>query len=142
MNRTTLLVAGSLAVLLSVAALGISAAVDTPRTLMSRGDYRDARKVIDLGSRKALARCRDLDGTAKEVCRAEARADEKIRKADLDARYYGTVAAAEDANRARAGARLELARVRCEVSPAIDRDQCLRDARDDKSMGAARLAAT
>lgn len=132
MKRTTLYVASSLAVLLSVAAIGIGAAVDTPRTLMSRADYNEARTAIELHSRVALARCREADGSARDLCKAEARAEEKLKKADLQARYHGTVAAAADAKQARAKALYEVAKVRCGLE-TDSRASCLRTARDSQA---------
>ena len=132
MNRNTFYVTTFLALSLSVAALGIGAAVDTPRTLMSRADYSQARKAIEGETRVVFARCRTESGSARDICKAEVRADERVKLADLSARYHGTVAAAEDSRQARVKARFDLARARCSSQAGEARVECLRTAREDR----------
>ena len=108
MKRTTVIGALLGALLLSAAAWGISAAVDTPPSLMARSDYDASKATIESESRQALDHCRDLDGQAKDVCRAEARADERVRKADV-------------------------ARARCGSEHGSDRLSCMRAAREEKA---------
>jgi hypothetical protein len=133
--------AGSL--LFSAAAFGLSFAVDTPRTLMARSDYVSARQAIESDARAAFGRCRAEPSSGRDVCRAEVRANERVAKADLDARYHGTVAAANDAKLARARARFEVARARCNALESGERLQCLQAARAEEAHGtAARRAAT
>ena len=126
------------------AALGIGAAVDTPATLMSRGDYAQGKKAIEGETRLAFARCRGESGSARDICKAEVRAAERVKMADLQARYHGTVAAAEDARLARAKAQFEVARARCGVQSGEARVDCLRSAREDRTraLEQAKLAST
>lgn len=142
MKRTTAI--GTLlgALLLSAAAWGISAAVDTPPSLMARSDHDAARAQIESDARQALSRCRDLEGQAKDVCRAEARADERIRKADLEARYRGTIAAAAEAKAVHAKAQYDVAKARCGAEHGSDKLACMRTARDEKAkaLSAAKVA--
>ena len=144
MKRTTVI--GTLlgAMLLSAAAWGISAAVDTPPSLMARSDYDAAKSAIESDSRQALGKCRDLDGQARDVCRAQARADERIRKADLDARYRGTTAAAAQARVTRAKALFDVAKARCSNEHGSDRLACMRAAQEEKAkaLSDAKLAAS
>ncbi|MGZ5032921.1 MAG: hypothetical protein ACXWAC_06955 [Usitatibacter sp.] len=142
MKRTNVYAISFFAVLLSGAALGIGAAVDSPRTLMSRGDYFEGRRAIWTQTRKALARCRESEGVAKDICKAQARADERVKKADLEARYLGTVAAADDARIARTKASFEVARARCGLRESDERADCLRSARDEqgKALADSKLA--
>jgi hypothetical protein len=127
--------AGSL--LFSAAAFGLTFAVDTPRTLMSRGDYLQARQAIVSETRAAMGLCRAVEASARDICRAEARAAERIHRAELDARYHGTVAAAADVRLARAKARFEVARARCNALETDERLQCLHAARVDEAREAA-----
>jgi hypothetical protein len=144
MKRTTVI--GTLlgALLLSAAAWGISAAVDTPPSLMARPDYDASKTLIESDARQAMARCRDLEGQAKDVCRAEARADERTRKADLEARYRGTIAAAAEARVAHARAQYDVAKARCSSAHGSDRLACMRAAREEKAkaLSDAKLAAS
>ena len=144
MTRTTLIATIAGALLVSAAAFGISAAVDSPRSLMSPVDYGAAKKAIETETHAALSRCRPLDGQAKDVCKAEARADERIRKAELEADYRGTVGAAADAKVARAKAQFEIAKARCSGEHGEGKLACIRSARSDKAKAVAdaKLAAT
>ena len=87
-----------LAIFLSLtAALGIAAAGSAPPTLMSPADYSGELRTVRYDARVALAGCRSLvDPQERAVCRAEARATERIAVANLNARYRGTVSAAEE----------------------------------------------
>ena len=116
MKRTTVYATYIIAVTASVAALGISAAVDAPRTLMSRADYSDGKRAIEAETRLGLARCREAEGAAKDLCRVQARAEERVKKADLEARYLGTVVAADDARIARTKADYEVAKARSKLA--------------------------
>jgi len=74
----------------SVAAIGIGASLDSPRSLMARPDYNAALKTIESQTRLRLGECRSLADVARPKCRAAAWADERVRRAELDARYLGT----------------------------------------------------
>jgi hypothetical protein len=144
MKNTTLIATLAGALLVSATAFGISTAVDSPRSLMSPSDYSVAKKAIESDVHGAMSKCRDQDGRSRDICKAEARADEMVRKADLEAKYRGTVAAAADARLARAKAQYEVARTRCADERSEDRLSCLRAARSDKAkaLEAAKLAST
>jgi len=133
MKRTTLLLTLFLAVTASLAAMGISAAVDTPRTLMSRADYRDALRGIEAATRAALGQCRAVEASNRDVCKAQVRADERVRKAELQARYYGTVSAAEEVTVARVKARYDVARAQCSAKAEDAKLDCLRMAREARA---------
>ncbi len=132
MKRTTMYVSLAGALLFSAAAFGISSAVDIPRTLMSRNDYSVAKSAIESESRVAFGACRDLEGIVKDICKTQVRSDLRIQLAELNARYYGTVAAANDARVARARSRYELAKAQCGTHSGSERSECVKLARADK----------
>jgi hyperosmotically inducible protein len=133
MKRTTMYLSLAGALMFSAAAFGISSAVDSPRTLMSRGDHAAASKAIESETRVRLGRCRDAEGVSHDVCKAEVRAEERVKKADLDARYYGTAAAAADAKLARAKAHYEVAKAKCGGYSSDRRADCMQSARAEKA---------
>jgi hypothetical protein len=133
MKKTTLYATLVAALLVSATAWGISAAVDSPRSLMAPSDYNAAKSAIESDVRGAMARCRDSDGQARDVCKAEARADERVRKADLEARYRGTVGAQAEAKIARVKARYEVAKTRCGGERGEGKLACIRSARSEKA---------
>ena len=133
MKRSTVFVTAILAAGLSVAALGIRAAVDTPRTLMSPDIHKQLKREIDASARLALGRCRDATGIDRDICKAEARAAERVALADLAARYHGTHSALEEAGSVRAKASFDVAKARCGVKMADARVECLKEARDERN---------
>jgi len=143
-KRSTLYAVLVGALVVSAGAVGLSAAVDSPRSLMDRNEYLQSKKAIEADSRLNLSKCRDVEGAARELCRAEARADERTRKAELEASYRGTVAAAEDARLERAKARYDVARAKCTDQRGEDRLACLKAARAEKAkaLAEAKHAAT
>jgi hypothetical protein len=129
MKRASLVFASSFAVILSLAALGIRASMDMPSTLMSPAVYEGLKREIEAEARLALGHCRDASGHEREICRAEARAEERVKKAELHARYHGTVSAQQEISATRARSGYELATVRCSAHPGEARHDCLRAAR-------------
>jgi len=112
-TRTGIVAAPVAALVLSATALGISAAVDIPRTMMSRSDYNAALNSIGDRIRAAYAGCRaETAGGPRAVCRAQVRAKARIEAADLRAEYYGTVKAREAAAKVHEEAESELDRAR------------------------------
>lgn len=98
------------ALVLSLTAVGLAAQVEEPPSIMSRGDFLALEQAIRIDSRLALARCRRLaEPRDRAVCRAEARAGERVAAASLEATYRGTFGARAQAQRARARAVNELA---------------------------------
>jgi hyperosmotically inducible protein len=141
-SKTTLWTLVGAALFMSVTAYGISTAVDYPRTLMARGDYNELKRAIETDARAAAAKCRDEAQTAsRDLCKARAKADERVRIADLDARYYGTVRAGAEARLAHVKARYEVAKARCASEPAHGRIACLRNAREESAKALAEAKA-
>jgi len=129
MKRTTVFFTTIFAVALSLAALGIGASVDMPSTLMSPAVYEQLKREIEADSRLAAAHCRQYEGLGREVCRAEARSAERVKKAELYARYHGTVSAQEEIRLAHARAAYDVAKARCGAYAGDARYDCLRAAR-------------
>ena len=116
----------------SFAAVDIGAGMPSSRSLMSPHDYADARRAIESGVRLALAECRELQGRDREACRARARGDERVLKAELDATYTGAVNGGINVELARARARFDVARARCAGLAASELGDCLKGARLDR----------
>lgn len=142
MRPTMAITTAAAAILLSAAAIGIGAAVDTPPTLMSRAQYHELLRTVDAESRMEYARCRDAVGTDRDVCKAMARAADRVRRADLDALYYGTVKAQARAKAVRARASYEVARARCISQLGEERLECLKEARDERTPALAESPST
>ena len=107
-------------VIASVAAVGIGAGIETPRSFMTRDDYVSARLTLESQTRLELGQCRVLESPDKSACRSGVRANDRVRKAELEARYRGTVDAESElqAVRARNAARAERARMLADARPS------------------------
>ena len=128
----------------SIVALGLGAAVDSPRSLMSPVDYAAGKREIEVAARRAIGQCRAEVGANRDLCKAQARAEERVQRAQLAARYLGTAAAAADVRQARVKARYDVERVRCDVDSSGAVSKCLRAARDarDRALAEASPSAT
>ena len=126
------------------AAYGIQAAFDTSPTLMSRAGHDREWRQIEGRTRAALGECRRRPERLRETCRLAARAADRVAKADLDARYFGTVQAEASARDVRARASFDVARARCLARDDPERTRCLAAARSEqaKMLASARFAAT
>jgi len=143
-KRTSIAVALLGTVSFGAAAYGIQAALDTPPTLMSRVDHDRQWREIERNTRAALGHCRERGERMREACRARARAEDRVAKADLDARYFGTVQAEANARETRARASFEVARTDCLLREDPERTTCLAAARSEqaKILASTKLAAT
>ena len=146
MRRTSLAFAFVMlaAAFFAAAAWGIQSAMDTSPTLMSRTDHDREWRAIERHTREALGACRSASEAVREACRARARAEDRVAKADLDALYFGTVQAAARARDVRARASFDVARAGCLASDDPERSRCLARARSEqaKVLASTKLAAT
>ncbi len=128
LTRVVLLAAGGLLVSATALAVGIGAAMTRPATLMSPLDYRAAKATIENDSHTAFDKCLILEGTAFGICRAEAQAEERKRRAALEAQYLGTVEAQQSALQVKAEADYDVAAAKCDGHEAKARLACLKNA--------------
>jgi len=133
MTSTTFFFTSIFAAALSLAALGIGASVDMPSTLMSPAVYEQLKGEIEADTRLAMGNCRLAQGLEREVCRAEARSAERVKKAELYARYHGTVSAQDEIRLAHARADYDVAKARCGAHSGDARYTCLRAARAEQT---------
>lgn len=125
MKRSTLF-ANLGAVILAVGTLAFAAVDSRPRaTLMAPIDYERGLKEIDADVRVSMVVCKRLSGYEKKVCHAEIAAEKKVRLADLEARYRGTVEAQHTARITHVEAQFDVDRERCEAFTDDGRDRCL-----------------
>ena len=125
MRRAILVALGTGAVITSAAAIGIGAAIGPSSQAMTRAEYDTALARIERLHVADEARCDALDAVEGELCRAQARAEDRVRTADLSAAYRRTEHAARDAQRARIDARYEVERAKCDVLRGFRKDKCL-----------------
>lgn len=94
----------------------------------ARADYEATLSRIDRDYHAADARCDGYSGNAKDVCRAEAKAQRDKAEADAKAAYQGTAKSRYDQRIAAADADYKVARQRCDELAGDDKDVCIKDA--------------
>ena len=101
------------------AAFGIAAAASNngAPSLMSRVDYVIESRTVGDTTRLALAACRAGTDAERSICRAKAQADDLVARAELDARYRGTIAAREHVRAVEARAAHSVSEARRLASP-------------------------
>jgi hypothetical protein len=125
MRRAILVALGTGTVISSAAAIGIGAAISTAPNTMTQHEYEAALVGIEAARPQSLARCENLPGVEKDICRAEAGAEEMVRIADIEESFRRTQSAARGAQRARIDARYQVARAKCAAQAGLKRDKCL-----------------
>lgn len=139
MNKANL-IAAIAGVSLASATLVMATVGAGPRsTLFSPAEYEAAGNTIAEETRLSLLACRKLAAPEKLVCTTEAKAHDKIRRADLDARYLGTFDAAYSAQVVRVDAEYEVEMKRCQSQDAESLAGCQKLAQDQRATTLAAL---
>jgi len=99
---------------------------------MSKADYKAEKDRIEADYKAANAKCKDMSGNAKDVCHKEAKGDENVKKAELEAKYKGTDKAAYDAEVAKAKAKLDVAQEKCDDMKGNEKAACKKQAKADE----------
>lgn len=73
--------------------------------------------------------CNSMTGNTKDICISEAKAREKVAKAEFEARRKNTDKARYDVLVTRAETEYEVAKERCDDRSGNDKDVCLKDAK-------------
>ena len=122
--------------LLAVAGLGAQAAN------FSKTSYDSARADIKATYQAERENCGTLAGNARDICVEQAKGREAVALAQLQYNYTGKAADEQKLYTARAEARFELAKERCDDLGGDAKDVCLRQARTEheKAQAEIRLA--
>lgn len=141
----------TLALALATAAQAQPTTPSTPRAdPADRGAVRDrgmTHKVkeaeedrIEADYKAAKAHCDSMKGNAKDVCVKEAKGKEKIGKAELDARKDPSERNQRKVEEAKAEARYEVAKERCDDLKGKEKDACQKDAKAEHERAKATMA--
>ena len=130
--KTSLLLAGLLTVSASFAQGGGA---------MSREQKNAAEQSIEATAKADKKACESMRGNAQDICQAEAKAKEKVAKAELEARASGSERDRAKLADIKAEAAYEVAKERCEDQKGDAQDACkdrakvLQQARADARQG-------
>lgn len=111
-------------------------AADTPRTEQATSgrktkDMEEER--IEQQAKADKAKCDGMKANAKDICMAEAKGNEKVAKAELDAKYAtDKVKADRKVQETKAEAAYEVAKQKCDDQKGEAKDACAKQARVDR----------
>lgn len=92
-------------------------------------EYQSGKDGIAAEYKSAKAACGYLSGNANDICRAEAGGNEKVAKAELEAKYKPSVNARYKVRLARADADYSVAMEKCDDSAGNVKDVCVKEAK-------------
>jgi hypothetical protein len=87
---------------------------------ISRDEYKREKDRIEADAKAAKEKCKSLDGNTKDICQAEAKANEKVAKKELDYKNKPTEKNRYDLEKMKAEARTK-SRRRSATTPRQDR---------------------
>ena len=107
---------------------------------ISRDEYKREKDQIEADAKAAKAKCKDLKDNAKDVCQAEAKANEKVAKKELDYKNKPTEKNRYEADKMKIEAAYEVAKEKCEDQKgAGEQASCKKQAKADKDRQVAAL---
>ena len=96
---------------------------------LSGDEYKAGKDKIAAEFKAEKQRCDSMAGNAKDICVAEANGNEKVAKAELEARHKNTAKAHYEARIAKAEADYRVAKEKCDDLSGNQKDVCLKDAK-------------
>lgn len=96
---------------------------------MTKSEHSAAQDRISANYKMAHEKCAGLAGNAKDVCVTDAKAQEKIAKANLAADYKSTPSTRNKARIAKAEAEYAMAKERCNDKAGTAKDVCVQEAK-------------
>ena len=96
---------------------------------MSKADYKAGKDKISADFKTARASCDSLSGNASDICAAEAKGNEKVALAELQASYKPSQKTRYEARLAKADAVYDVAKEKCDDLAGNGKDVCLKEAK-------------
>ena len=110
-------------------ALGFAFSAGAMAQSLSKDDYKAGKDRITAEYKTAKAGCATLAANAKDICVAEAKGQEKVAKAELEASYKPSEKARHAVSMAKAEADYAVARERCDDKAGNDKKACVKEAK-------------
>ena len=96
---------------------------------MNKDAYKSAKDKVEAQAKADKKACASMKDNAKDVCQAEAKAKEKIAKAELDAQHKPGAKADEKVRLMKAEGEYEVAKEKCEDQKGAAMTACKKDAK-------------
>ena len=112
-----------------IVAMSFLGAVSIGANAMTRAEYKSEKNQISADYKLARASCNSNSGNSKDVCVVQAKGNEKVSRADLEARYTSKDKAHFKLQIAKADAAYSLAREKCNDRSGNPKDVCVKEAK-------------
>jgi hypothetical protein len=119
-------------VLAAVLALPVAQAAN-----LSKEEYKAGKDRISADYKAEKKACDALSGNAKDVCMEEAKAKEKVAKAELEYNHTGKPNDQSKIATVKADAAYEVAKEKCDDKAGNDKDACVKEAKAAKDKAVA-----
>lgn len=96
---------------------------------MTKADFGVAKDKISASYKASKALCSSMSGNAKDICVEEAKANEKIARAELDENYEPSTKAHFNTLTAKAEANYSVAKEKCDDLAGNAKDVCVKEAK-------------
>jgi hypothetical protein len=96
---------------------------------LSREAYKAEKDRIEAEYKVAKEKCDKLTGNAEDICEVQAKGNQRIAEAELDARNKNTPRAHEDAKKVRADVQYDVAKEKCDDLSGNAKDACQKEAK-------------
>ena len=96
---------------------------------MSKADYKEGKTRISAAYKSDKAACKSMKGNAKDICVEEAKAKEKVARAELEYSYTGTASDRNNVLVVKAKTAYEVAKERCDDLSGNAKDTCRQEAK-------------
>ena len=114
--------------------------IDNAKVAMS-AEYRAEKERIEADAKVAKAKCGELKDNAKDICRAEAKANEKVALAELENKRHGTAHSQYEVEKAKAETAYDVAKEKCEDKTGAEVSACKKAAKADEQVAIAQAKA-
>jgi hypothetical protein len=115
--------------IVSTFVVSLFAATSLSAFAMTKAEYSAAKNQVSADYKAAKAACKVLSANAKDICMADAKGNEKVGKADLEARYSGIAKDQNNLMIAKAEAAYAVAKEKCDDKSGNDKDVCVKEAK-------------
>ncbi len=144
MLKASLLLAGVLAMSAPYAQTAApstppAATAEKPAHGMSRDQKNAEEDRIEETAKAEKKGCKSMSGNAKDVCEAEAKAKEKVAKAELDYKYSATERNRVKLGELKAEAEYEVAKEKCEDQSGAAQSACKKQAKEHEQAARAEV---
>ena len=107
---------------------------------ISGDEYKREKDRIEADAKAAKEKCKSMKDNAQDICEAEAKADEKVAKKELDYKKNPNERNRQDVAKVKAEAAYEVAKEKCEDQKGDAQNNCKKQAKaeKDRAMAAAK----